>query len=192
MAYTKLARARSNCYKDGGYDGNAYGRSHRRNGHYTHRSQMGNGNFSSRAKTFDHIPYENCCENSPYDVHEGYQGCHDYYDQICGREVNHEGLISENDYPKKLKERLKIFENEKNIEREERMEIKEKERVEKEERIVEKLCILDSNSSLSREIERDEHSKEKENEFEKSMTFLSLVLYVLPSILVAFLVLAMS
>ncbi|KAI5676017.1 hypothetical protein M9H77_06967 [Catharanthus roseus] len=28
MAYSKLAKARSNCYKDGDYDGNAYGESH--------------------------------------------------------------------------------------------------------------------------------------------------------------------
>ncbi|KAI5653856.1 hypothetical protein M9H77_31043 [Catharanthus roseus] len=70
MAYSKLARARSNCYKDGGYDGNAYEGSHNRNGHYTYRSQIGIGNFSSRAKTFDHIPYKYCCENCPYDVHK--------------------------------------------------------------------------------------------------------------------------
>ncbi|KAI5652342.1 hypothetical protein M9H77_29529 [Catharanthus roseus] len=63
--YSKLARARSNCYKDGGYDRNAYGESHHKNGHYTHKSQMDIGNFSSRAKTLDHIPYEYCCENSP-------------------------------------------------------------------------------------------------------------------------------
>ncbi|KAI5676581.1 hypothetical protein M9H77_07531 [Catharanthus roseus] len=29
---------------------------------------MGIGNFSSRAKTFDHIPCEDCCVSSPYDV----------------------------------------------------------------------------------------------------------------------------
>ncbi|KAI5664002.1 hypothetical protein M9H77_23325 [Catharanthus roseus] len=40
MAYSKLARVRSNCYKDGDYDGNAYGGSHYRNGHYTHGSQI--------------------------------------------------------------------------------------------------------------------------------------------------------
>ncbi|KAI5681715.1 hypothetical protein M9H77_02943 [Catharanthus roseus] len=32
------------------------------------------GNFSSRAKAFDHILYEDCCENSPYDIHKGYHG----------------------------------------------------------------------------------------------------------------------
>ncbi|KAI5667742.1 hypothetical protein M9H77_17595 [Catharanthus roseus] len=98
MAYSKLARARSNCYKDGGYDENAYRGSHHRNRHYTHRSQMGIGNFSSRAKTFDRISYEDCCENGPYDVPKGYHGSHDYSDQNCGREVNYEGLIGENDY----------------------------------------------------------------------------------------------
>ncbi|KAI5652269.1 hypothetical protein M9H77_29456 [Catharanthus roseus] len=72
MTYSKLARARSNCYKDGGYDRNAYGGSHHRNGHYTNRRQMGICNFSSRAEGFLHIPYEDCYENSPYDVHKGY------------------------------------------------------------------------------------------------------------------------
>ncbi|KAI5652314.1 hypothetical protein M9H77_29501 [Catharanthus roseus] len=46
MAYSKLAKARSNCYEDGGYDENAYGESHHRNGHCTHRSQMAIGNFT--------------------------------------------------------------------------------------------------------------------------------------------------
>ncbi|KAI5664470.1 hypothetical protein M9H77_23793 [Catharanthus roseus] len=82
MTCSKLARARSNCYEDGNYRGNAYGGSHHRDGHSTHRSQMGIGNFSSRAKAFDHIPYEDC-ENSPYDVHKGYHGSHDYRDQNC-------------------------------------------------------------------------------------------------------------
>ncbi|KAI5677068.1 hypothetical protein M9H77_08018 [Catharanthus roseus] len=41
MAYSKLTRARSNCYKDGDYDGNAYGGSHHRDAHYIYRSQMG-------------------------------------------------------------------------------------------------------------------------------------------------------
>ncbi|KAI5671533.1 hypothetical protein M9H77_11897 [Catharanthus roseus] len=70
MAYTKLARARSNCYKDGGYGRNAYRGSHHRD-RSIHRSQMGISNFSSRAKAFDHIPYKDCCENSPYDIHKG-------------------------------------------------------------------------------------------------------------------------
>ncbi|KAI5667417.1 hypothetical protein M9H77_17270 [Catharanthus roseus] len=56
MAYSKLARAMSNCYKDGDYGGNAHGRSHLRDGHFTYRSQMGISNFSSHAKTYDHIP----------------------------------------------------------------------------------------------------------------------------------------
>ncbi|KAI5680844.1 hypothetical protein M9H77_02071 [Catharanthus roseus] len=38
MAYSKFARERSNCYKDGVYGGNAYGGSHHRDGHLTHRS----------------------------------------------------------------------------------------------------------------------------------------------------------
>ncbi|KAI5681860.1 hypothetical protein M9H77_03088 [Catharanthus roseus] len=79
MAYSKLARTRSNCYKDGDYNRNAYGKSHHRDGHYTHRSQMGIGNFSFRATTFDHIPYDNCCENSPYDVHKG---CHVFQEKV--------------------------------------------------------------------------------------------------------------
>ncbi|KAI5668713.1 hypothetical protein M9H77_18566 [Catharanthus roseus] len=58
--------------------------SHYKNGHYTHRSQMGISNFSSRAKTFDHIPCEDCCENSPYNVHKEYHGSHDNSDQTCG------------------------------------------------------------------------------------------------------------
>ncbi|KAI5664416.1 hypothetical protein M9H77_23739 [Catharanthus roseus] len=41
MAYSKLTRARSNYYTDGDYGGNAYRGSHRRDGNYTHRSQMG-------------------------------------------------------------------------------------------------------------------------------------------------------
>ncbi|KAI5681585.1 hypothetical protein M9H77_02813 [Catharanthus roseus] len=100
MAYSKLARARFNCYKNEDFGGNAYRGSHHRDGHFTHRSQMGIGNCSSRAKTFDHIPYDDCCENSPYDVHKGYHGSHDNSDQNCGREVNHEGLIGENHYLK--------------------------------------------------------------------------------------------
>ncbi|KAI5664187.1 hypothetical protein M9H77_23510 [Catharanthus roseus] len=98
MACSELKRARSNCYNDKDYDGNAYGGSHNRDAHYTIRSQIGIGNFSSRAKTFDHIPYDDCCENSPYDVHKGYHGSHHYSDQSCGREVNRKGLIGENDY----------------------------------------------------------------------------------------------
>ncbi|KAI5653558.1 hypothetical protein M9H77_30745 [Catharanthus roseus] len=83
MAYSKLARVRSNCYKDGDYGGNAYGGSHHRDGHFTHRSQMGIGNFSSRAKLFYHIPCDNYCENSPYNVYKEYHGSHDYSDQSC-------------------------------------------------------------------------------------------------------------
>ncbi|KAI5667710.1 hypothetical protein M9H77_17563 [Catharanthus roseus] len=41
------------------------------------------GNFISCAKTFDHIPYKHCCENSAYDVHKGYHDSHDYSDQNC-------------------------------------------------------------------------------------------------------------
>ncbi|KAI5676261.1 hypothetical protein M9H77_07211 [Catharanthus roseus] len=74
MAYSKLARARSNCYKNGDYGGNAYGGSHHRDGHSTLRSQMGIGNFSSRAKAFDHIPCEDCYKNGPYDVHKKFWG----------------------------------------------------------------------------------------------------------------------
>ncbi|KAI5681831.1 hypothetical protein M9H77_03059 [Catharanthus roseus] len=98
MAYSKFARARSNCHKDGDYGRNAYGGSHHRDGHFTHRSQMGTGNFSSRSKTFGHMTYDNYCENSSYDVHKGYHGSHDYSYQGCGREVNHEGLIGEKYY----------------------------------------------------------------------------------------------
>ncbi|KAI5667334.1 hypothetical protein M9H77_17187 [Catharanthus roseus] len=76
-------RARSKCYKDGGYDGSTYIGSHLRNGHYTHRSQMEVGNFSSRAKTYDHIPYNDCGENSLYDIHKGYHGGHDYKTKSC-------------------------------------------------------------------------------------------------------------
>ncbi|KAI5667825.1 hypothetical protein M9H77_17678 [Catharanthus roseus] len=72
MAYSKLGRASSNCYKDGGYDRNAYGGSHHRDGNLTHRSQMGIGNFFSRAKTFDHIPYDD------YGVYEGINDAYDY------------------------------------------------------------------------------------------------------------------
>ncbi|KAI5663358.1 hypothetical protein M9H77_22681 [Catharanthus roseus] len=83
MAYSKLARARSNCYKEGDYGGKAYGGSHHRDGHFTRRGKMGIGNFSSHAKAFDHIRYEDCCENSPCDVHKGYHGRRDYRDQNC-------------------------------------------------------------------------------------------------------------
>ncbi|KAI5653046.1 hypothetical protein M9H77_30233 [Catharanthus roseus] len=93
MAYSKIARARSNCSKDGGYGGNVYGGSHHRDGYFTYRSQMGIGNFSYHAKAFGHILHEHCCENSRYDVHKGYHGSHDYSDQNCSREINHEGLI---------------------------------------------------------------------------------------------------
>ncbi|KAI5652921.1 hypothetical protein M9H77_30108 [Catharanthus roseus] len=78
IAYSKLARARSNYYKDGDRGGNAYGGSHRRDGHFTHKSQIGIGNFSSHAKTFDHIHYEDYGENSPYDVQKGYNESHYY------------------------------------------------------------------------------------------------------------------
>ncbi|KAI5680845.1 hypothetical protein M9H77_02072 [Catharanthus roseus] len=61
---------------------------------------MGIGNLTSRAKTFDHIPYDDCCEKSPYNVHKEYHGSHDYNYPSCGREVNYEGLIGENDYAK--------------------------------------------------------------------------------------------
>ncbi|KAI5677752.1 hypothetical protein M9H77_08702 [Catharanthus roseus] len=98
MAYSKHARARSNCYKDGDYGGNAYRGSNHRDGHFTHRSQMGIGNFSSYGKAFDHICHEEYFDNSPYGIHKGYHGSHDSSDQNCGREVNHEGLIGENDY----------------------------------------------------------------------------------------------
>ncbi|KAI5681194.1 hypothetical protein M9H77_02421 [Catharanthus roseus] len=86
IVYSKLVRARSNCYQDEEYGGNVYGGRHHRDGHFTHRSQMGTGNFSSRAKAFDLIAYEDCCESSPYDAHKGYHGSHDYRDQNCGRE----------------------------------------------------------------------------------------------------------
>ncbi|KAI5653524.1 hypothetical protein M9H77_30711 [Catharanthus roseus] len=67
------------CYKDGDYDGNAYGRSHYKYGHYSHRIQMSIGNFSSRTKHFDHIPYDDCYENSSYDVHKGYHEHGDHF-----------------------------------------------------------------------------------------------------------------
>ncbi|KAI5675869.1 hypothetical protein M9H77_06819 [Catharanthus roseus] len=53
------------------------------------RSQMGIGKFHSCPKTVDHIPYDDCCENSPYDVHKEYHGSHDYSDQSCGEVVEH-------------------------------------------------------------------------------------------------------
>ncbi|KAI5657864.1 hypothetical protein M9H77_26657 [Catharanthus roseus] len=65
---------------------NAYRESHHRDGHITHRSQMGIVNVPSRAKTFHHIPFDDCCKSSPYDVHKGYNGSHDYSNQSCGRE----------------------------------------------------------------------------------------------------------
>ncbi|KAI5672662.1 hypothetical protein M9H77_13026 [Catharanthus roseus] len=94
MAYSKLTSARSNCYKAGGYSGNAYRGSPKRDRHSTHRSQMGIGNFSSRAKAFDHIPYEDCCENSPYYVHKGYHSSHDYRDQNCVEIVLRWGMLT--------------------------------------------------------------------------------------------------
>ncbi|KAI5677961.1 hypothetical protein M9H77_08911 [Catharanthus roseus] len=71
MVYPKLTRKRSNCYKDGDYGENVYRGSHNRDGHFTHGSQMGIDNLSSSAKTYDHIPYNDCHENSLYDVHKG-------------------------------------------------------------------------------------------------------------------------
>ncbi|KAI5682065.1 hypothetical protein M9H77_03293 [Catharanthus roseus] len=40
MVYSKLGIARFNYYTDGDYGGNAYGGSHHRDGHFTHRSQI--------------------------------------------------------------------------------------------------------------------------------------------------------
>ncbi|KAI5678511.1 hypothetical protein M9H77_09461 [Catharanthus roseus] len=77
MAYSKLARARSNYYKDRDYGGTI---------------EMDNLPIGIKCA----LDY--CCENSPYDIHKGYHSSHDYSDQSCGREVNHEGLIGENDY----------------------------------------------------------------------------------------------
>ncbi|KAI5656986.1 hypothetical protein M9H77_25779 [Catharanthus roseus] len=87
MAYSKLARARPNFYKDGDYDGNSYNESNHRGGNLTYRREIRIDNFSSHAKTFDHIPYDD------------YGGYHDRYDdgdQSCSRGVNHEELIDEN------------------------------------------------------------------------------------------------
>ncbi|KAI5667894.1 hypothetical protein M9H77_17747 [Catharanthus roseus] len=52
-------------------------------GHFTHRSQIGIGNISSRAKTFDHIPDDDYCENSPYNVHKRHHASHDYSYHNC-------------------------------------------------------------------------------------------------------------
>ncbi|KAI5663415.1 hypothetical protein M9H77_22738 [Catharanthus roseus] len=59
--------------------------------------------------------------------------------------------------------------NEKIIEKKESIKIKEKERVENKERLVERLCIFDSISILSKEGEPSECSKEKESELEKGV-----------------------
>ncbi|KAI5653555.1 hypothetical protein M9H77_30742 [Catharanthus roseus] len=105
MAYSKLTRPRSNCYKDGDYGGSAYGRSHHRDGNYTHRSQMGIGKFPSRAKTFDHIPYNNYgayeginytydyCENSPYEVCKGYHCSHEFSPTCLNYNINEQKEI---------------------------------------------------------------------------------------------------
>ncbi|KAI5663894.1 hypothetical protein M9H77_23217 [Catharanthus roseus] len=106
MAYSKLARARSNCYKDGDYGGNAYGGHHHRNGYFTHRNQIGIVNFSSHAKAFDHIPNEDCCENSPYNVIKDIMFCFIAHDiepwNICdsSRDANHRtfGFLGSNSY----------------------------------------------------------------------------------------------
>ncbi|KAI5666954.1 hypothetical protein M9H77_16807 [Catharanthus roseus] len=108
MAYSKLARTRPNFYKDSDYDENAYGGSNHRDGNFTHRRQIEIGNFSSHAKTFDLIPYDDYrgydagvndtydyCENNPYDYYKGNHDCYDYGDQSCGRGVNHEELVDE-------------------------------------------------------------------------------------------------
>ncbi|KAI5653405.1 hypothetical protein M9H77_30592 [Catharanthus roseus] len=59
--------------------------------------------------------------------------------------------------------------NEKSIEKEECNEFKEKEIVEEKERLVERLCIFDFISIISKESEHFECSKEKESELEKIM-----------------------
>ncbi|KAI5667740.1 hypothetical protein M9H77_17593 [Catharanthus roseus] len=53
MAYSKLARARYNCYEDRDYGGNAYSGSHHRDGHFTHKSQMGIGALCTVFRTSD-------------------------------------------------------------------------------------------------------------------------------------------
>ncbi|KAI5649986.1 hypothetical protein M9H77_35991 [Catharanthus roseus] len=90
MAYSKLTREKSNFYKDSDYGGNAYSVNTIEMKIFTHRRQMGIGKFFPRAKTFDHMPYDDhrayegvigiydYCENSPYDIYKGYHGSHDY------------------------------------------------------------------------------------------------------------------
>ncbi|KAI5649871.1 hypothetical protein M9H77_35876 [Catharanthus roseus] len=76
-------KTRNGLFRDGDYSGNAYEGSQRRDGHFPVGVLMGIGNFFSRTKIFYYIPYDDCCENSPYGVHKGNHGSHDYSDQSC-------------------------------------------------------------------------------------------------------------
>ncbi|KAI5667010.1 hypothetical protein M9H77_16863 [Catharanthus roseus] len=101
MAYSKLARAMPNFYKEIDYGGDSYGGSNHRGGNLTHRREMGIGNFSSHAKIFFyHIRYDDWegggggyegvndtydyYENSPYDYYKGYHDSYDDGHQSCG------------------------------------------------------------------------------------------------------------
>ncbi|KAI5650182.1 hypothetical protein M9H77_36187 [Catharanthus roseus] len=174
MAYYKLARARSNCYKDGDYGGNSYEGSHHRDAHFTHRSQMGIGNFCSCVKTFDQIPYDD------YGANEGINDTYDYYedspyDVYKGITLKSLEIHQVHKEQKKLKERLRIFENEKNIEWEENMEIKEKERVEKEERIFNPLSceiprVINCHSNVANNVPLVLGIKDKGRRMKKELT----------------------
>ncbi|KAI5667701.1 hypothetical protein M9H77_17554 [Catharanthus roseus] len=91
MAYSKHERARLSFYKDETMVGILTVEA-------TIKVEMGIGNFSSHAKTFDHIPYDDYwgyvgvndaydyCENSPCDYYKGYHDSYGDGDQSCGIE----------------------------------------------------------------------------------------------------------
>ncbi|KAI5658020.1 hypothetical protein M9H77_26813 [Catharanthus roseus] len=185
---SKLPRDMYNYYHGGGNEVNAYGRSnhghenfiskgHDCYGNFTPERHYGVDNFSSHAKSYGNTSYDDYGDRQLSMPSQGVAKVEPFTPSMVDEfqrikelpqaktekslETHIEKEISNEDSSDNM--------NEKSIEKEECFETKEKDKVEqKKERLVERFCISNSISVLSKESKYFEYSKEKEYELEKS------------------------
>ncbi|KAI5676958.1 hypothetical protein M9H77_07908 [Catharanthus roseus] len=158
-----LARAKHNFHHGGGNVFNAYGRNNHGNVNFTPRKQVGVDNFSSYANSFEHTSNDNYGDTLKPSLIEELSKLNELPQATI--EVDESVVLH-------VKEEISNVEHcdlmrDKNNEKGEYIEIKEN-GVEEKEKLVERLCIFDSISVISKESELLECSTEKESEFEKS------------------------
>ncbi|KAI5657899.1 hypothetical protein M9H77_26692 [Catharanthus roseus] len=146
---SKLARDMHKFYHSGGNGFNAYGGNNHGNGNFTPKRHNRVGNISSYAKSYGHTSYDD------YRDYDRNNAKYDYYKHINElpqvQEAVEESIVirvveetSNEDSCDNMNERI--------IEKKEECnEIKEKERVENKKRLVERSCVFNSISILSKE-----------------------------------------